>query len=279
MGLPLKTGHGGRSLERLRHHYDVERELADRLRAASTRADRSRLLATMYAELFARVPDHPRLTIQQNPESEQRQVKRLLDLMRQYLNPSCEYVEFGGGAGTLAFAVCPFVHRVRLVEIADQIPATAIRPANFELVLYDGYELDMATGSVDVVFSEQFVEHLHPADALDHFKLVHRLLRPGGRYILRTPERWTGPHDISRWFSDTPRGFHLREWSYRDLADLGRDLGFRHRTALWNAGGLCYKLPLRAALTMEAMVAAMPRSLRQWLGHRFIPGVTMILEK
>jgi SAM-dependent methyltransferase len=270
---------GGRSLERLRHHYEVERELANRLKAAPTRAERSRLFATMYAELFARVPDHPRLTAQRDPAAERRHVDRLLGLVRPYLDPGTEYVEFGAGAGALAFAVCPLVRRVRVVEIADQIPSGAVCPANFELVLYDGFAPGIAAESVDVVFSEQFVEHLHPEDAAHHFALVHRLLRPGGRYLLRTPERWTGPHDVSRWFSATPQGFHLREWSYRELVDLGRQVGFRRQVALWNAGGICLRLPLRAVLAAETLVAHSPRSLRHRAGHRLIPMVTMILEK
>jgi SAM-dependent methyltransferase len=171
------------------------------------------------------------------------------------------------------------VRRVRVIEIADQIPAAVTRPANFELVLYDGFDPGLPAESADLVFSEQFVEHLHPEDAMHHFALVRRLLRPGGRYILRTPERWTGPHDVSRWFSDTPQGFHLREWSYAELADLGRDLGFRRRIALWNAGGHCFRLPLALFRGMEAVISRLPRRLRHRLGHRLIPMVTLILEK
>jgi SAM-dependent methyltransferase len=268
-----------RSPERLRVHFEVERELASRLKAAATREDRSRILATMYTELFARVPDHPRLTVQRDPAAEARQVARLLHLLRPHLKPGLEYVEFGAGAGALALAVCPFVGRVRAVEIADQIPATAVRPANFELVIYDGYEPGIEPGTVDLVFSEQFVEHLHPQDAEDHFALVHRLLRPGGRYLLRTPERWTGPHDVSRAFSDTPQGFHLREWSYPELAATARRIGFRRQIALWNGGSICLRWSLAGARVAEGVVRRIPRRWRFSLGRRVVPSVTMVLEK
>ena len=43
----------------MRHHYEVEREIASRLRRAS-RQQRRRLSATMYDELFDRVPDRLR---------------------------------------------------------------------------------------------------------------------------------------------------------------------------------------------------------------------------
>jgi hypothetical protein len=49
-----------RKIDRLRHHYEVERELAEKLRN-STREQRAGLYKTLYDELFKMVPDHPRL--------------------------------------------------------------------------------------------------------------------------------------------------------------------------------------------------------------------------
>ena len=171
------------------------------------------------------------------------------------------------------------MRRVRAVEIADQIPGGAPRPANFELVLYDGGDPGIAPDSVDVVFSEQLVEHLHPDDAAAHFAFVHRMLRPGGRYVLRTPERWTGPHDVSRWFAETPQGFHLREWSYADLVVAGRRCGYRRYEAYWNARGIRARWPLPLALTVESAVVRMPRRLRRTLGHKLVPMVTLAMVK
>ena len=39
-----------------------------------------------------------------------------------------------------------------------------------------------------------------------HFEIVHKILKPGGMYALRTPHRQSGPHDVSRWFADEPEG-------------------------------------------------------------------------
>jgi SAM-dependent methyltransferase len=241
--------------------------------------ERARIYATMYDELFAQVPDHPRLTRRRDPVAEGLQVQRLLTLLRPHLSGQSEYVEFGAGTCALAFAVCPFVRRVRAVEIADQIAPEVTRPANFELVLYDGFQLDIEPESVDTVFSEQFVEHLHPDDAERHFVLVHRILKPGGRYVLRTPERWTGPHDISRWFSETPHGFHLREWSYRDLGTLAQRLGFGRRVAYWNARGICVRMPWDVATGVESWVAQLPVAMRRSLGHKLVPMVTIVLVR
>ena len=66
-----------RSPDRIRHHYEVERELAARLRA-SNREERTVLFQTLYDELFRRVPDHPRLTRRESPEELRRKVRRTI---------------------------------------------------------------------------------------------------------------------------------------------------------------------------------------------------------
>ncbi len=50
-----------RTLERIRAHYEIEKELASRLRNAG-REERKYLYAALYDELFQRVPDHSLLT-------------------------------------------------------------------------------------------------------------------------------------------------------------------------------------------------------------------------
>lgn len=268
-----------RTPEQLRNHYEVEKALADRLKATRTQAERAEIYSTMYDELFARVPDHPRLTVQKDPAADRRQVQAQLRLLRPWLGPGVEYVEFGAGSCALAFAVCPRVRRARAIEIADQVPADAAPPANFDLVLYDGYHLDLDSGSVDLVFSNQFVEHLHPDDASHHFEVVHRMLRAGGRYVLTTPQRWTGPHDVSRSFSETPRGFHLKEWSYGDLLQETRRLGFRAAGTRWTARGRYVPTPVGLVLAAEGVVSRLPLVLRRSLGHRLLPLVVLVLEK
>ena len=56
-----------RSPERLRLHYEVERELSDRLRAASAE-ERATLYGEVYDELFRRVEDHPQLVVKASGE-------------------------------------------------------------------------------------------------------------------------------------------------------------------------------------------------------------------
>jgi len=64
--------------------------------------------------------------------------------------------------------------------------------------------LPFADGSMDHCVSHYVIEHVeHPAE---HLREVSRVLRPGGTYIFRTPNRW---HYVAFVASITPHWFHL----------------------------------------------------------------------
>jgi hypothetical protein len=50
-----------RTAEQIREHYEIEKQLASRLRMAG-KAERRTLYAALYDELYRRVPHHPQLT-------------------------------------------------------------------------------------------------------------------------------------------------------------------------------------------------------------------------
>ena len=87
-----------RSLERLRAHYQTERHLADRLRAAPDAQSRRRIVSTMYGELFSAVPDHPRLLSSEDAARErERDIAWDLNQLEPYLTPGCTFLEVGAG--------------------------------------------------------------------------------------------------------------------------------------------------------------------------------------
>jgi SAM-dependent methyltransferase len=267
-----------RTPERLRHHYEVERDLADRLRH-SPREERTVLFKSLYQELFDRVPDHPRLVRRETPEETRRAVAARMSMLRALLPGVRTFVEFAPGDCRLAFEVCKHVEKVIGVDISDQTGGGGNRPANFQLVVYDGYHLDLPPGAADLVFSYQFLEHLHPDDVQPHFRIVHNLLRPGGAYVFSTPHAFSGPHDISALFSDVPRGFHFKEWTYGEMTRLLKSLGFHaawtfrlgkaRDTALWNS----------ATLAAEKVVGWLPRRPRRAVSKRLFQAVSMVALK
>jgi len=263
-----------RTPERLRHHYEVEKELASRLRA-STREERPALFKELYNELFERVPDHPRLTRRESPEESRRKVNGQLRLLRPFLGKDKTLVEFAPGDCRLGYAASGLTNRVIGVDISDQRAPGEPGLANFELVVYDGYHLDLPTGIADVVFSYQFLEHLHPDDVGPHFDIVHRLLKPGGWYVFDTPHRHSGPHDICAFFSSELVGFHFQEWTYRDMRRQLSAHGFR-RTAMIRFGRAWHsRLFTFMFEAMETLCSALPRTLRKRLAHRAFQSVSM----
>lgn len=56
-----------RTKEQVLNHYEVEKEIADKLKSAS-RSQRPEIYKNMYNTLFKAVPDHPRLTVRDSIE-------------------------------------------------------------------------------------------------------------------------------------------------------------------------------------------------------------------
>ena len=254
----------GRDPAALRHHYLVERELADRLRRAAP-TDRRALYRTVYNELFSRVPDHPQLVWKVTPAMQRRRVEQQLRLLRPHLGADKVFLEVGAGDCCLTMAVAAETRQAYGVDISDTISATADRPAGFSLLMSDGTDVPLPDGTVDVAYSRMLIEHLHPDDAAEHLREVHRALAPGGVYVCETPHRYSGPQDISQYFDDVATGFHLKEYTFRDLGRAFREAGFRAtRLRLW-LKGRTYPFPRFVAHGLERLIGLLPAGLRRRL--------------
>jgi len=270
-----------RSLEAIRRQYDVERELAERLRAA-TAEERQKLYATVYDELFRRVPDHPQCSGVENPISE-RVFHQQLGFVKRFLTTEMTFLEIGAGDCRLSNAVAPYVRRVFAVDVSEELTGNVRLQPNVEQVLSDGARTPLQDASVDVAYSHQFMEHLHPEDAQEQLRDVLRILVPGGRYICVTPNRLTGPHDVSRYFDDIATGLHLKEYSCGELHGMLRDVGFSRVATLVGARGRYVRAPRAPINVLESLLDAAPssvsRRLAGWLPMRLLLGVTVVATK
>lgn len=255
-----------RTPARLRAHYEIERELAARLRH-STRTQRLGLglYATLYDELFRRVPDHPQLTERQSPQTRQALVAGQMKLLSPLLRPQATLMEIGPGDCALSLRACTLVRRVVAVDVSAEITRRTDLPDNFALVLSDGISVPRPEGGADVVYSHQLMEHLHPEDAKDQLHNIHQALAPGGVYVCVTPSRYSGPHDISRFFSTQAEGFHLKEYSATELFRLFREAGFARTQVHALINGRYRRVPGWAVRAVEAVLAHSPQALRQRL--------------
>lgn len=235
----------------------------------------------MYDELFAKVPEHSRLIRREDPAKTQQYNQSKLALLRRYLTPEKVFLEFGSGDCQFAYEVAKTAKESIGVEISDQRDPAVESPSNFRLVIYDGFNLDaVASESVDLAFSDQLIEHLHPEDSQAHFALIHRILRKGGTYVLRTPHFHTGPHDISKYFSYVAQGFHMKEWTFTELRETFLNHGFSNITALRGIQGkTSVRIPYLYLRMVEAVSGSCPGKLRGILGRLLIPPLVVAATK
>ncbi len=252
----------GRSAERLRYHYEVERELSDRLRGA-TREQRTSLYSEVYDELFRRVEDHPQLVLRSDPAARAAWVRSESDLLRRYLPARRAFLEIGAGDCALSLAMTPYAEKVYAIDVSAEIAGRSAVPSNFELVISDGRDIPVPAGSIGLAYSNQLMEHLHPQDAEEQLRNIAAALEPGGAYICVTPNRLSGPHDISALFDDAPRGFHLREYTTGELRSLFLACGFRHVGAFARLRHWGAELPAAPVVALERVLDQLRPDLRR----------------
>jgi len=251
-----------RPLESVIAQYEYEREMATRLRQA-TREERLSLYSEVYDTLYKRFPDHPGLTRRHTAERMQ-QLHPLFERIRPLLMPDSLFLEIGAGDCLLAYQVAQLVKKVYALEVsAEKVATPPPELSNFELVLFDGFHFPLPDATFDIAFSNQVLEHLHPEDAREHLQQVYRLLKPGGCYICIVPHRFTGPHDISRYFTEEATGLHLKEYTYYELASLFRQVGFARMRGLIRRRWV----PVGYLTVLEHLLEPFPYRLRKKLAH------------
>lgn len=251
-----------RTPEQLRQHYEVERELADRLRNA-TKEQRRTLYSEVYDELFKRVPQHPQHTNKASPERLAADVAEKMEILTPFLTPKTVFLEVGPGDCELAKTVAAQVSQVLAVDVSDEITRKRVLPENLRLVLSDGSTIPVAPGSVNVAYSNQLMEHLHPDDAVEQLRHLYTALAPGGVYLCITPSRLTGPHDISCIIDREAKGFHLKEYTVGDLSELFRQVGFAKTRIIFGGHGKFMLLPTWPAVICEKLLELLPHGLRK----------------
>lgn len=215
--------------EQLKAQFELERQLRRRI-LNSAKDQRPRVVAQAYAELFDRFPDH---SVFEVTEDERRRVgRRKAAMILPLARPGDRVLEVGCGRGDALWALAeagltcvgiePSTH---MVQMSGNIPGVTIRTGMAE-------QLDFPDESFTIVFSNQVLEHLHPDDVWRHFQEAFRVLRPGGFLAIETPNRRTGPQDISRGFSPVAEGLHLKEWSFGELMRQIQFAGFIRLRAL-----------------------------------------------
>ncbi len=142
------------------------------------------------------------------------------------LDRPSDVLEIGSGTGGLLHTLLEAGHRARGVEISPALVAESRRWfGDLPVQIVDGTALPFSDASFDVVVSFDVFEHIPDSDA--HLREVRRVLRPGGVYLLQTPNKWTNVvFETIRWRSFTR--FRQDHCSLHTLGQLRRRLE-RHR--------------------------------------------------
>jgi SAM-dependent methyltransferase len=272
-----------RTLDQLREHYEVEKELSNRLRLAPSE-ERRELYRSVYDELFRRVPTHPQVTRRDTDRATAAaSVAAQVEILAPLLRPGSTFLEVGAGDCALSAVIAPRVGKVYAVDVSEEVTRGVALPATVDVRLSDGADIPVPSATVDLAYSNQLLEHLHPDDALEHVRNVYDCLRPGGAYVCITPHRLTGPHDISGYFEDTPSGFHLKEYTISELASLFTRLGFSSVRVLVGARGRFVQLRPLFAESLETLLALLPprtrRSLAERLHLNVVLGIRILARK
>ena len=202
-----------------------------------------------------------------------------LKLIRRFLTPHTRAAEFGPGDGALARAVAPLVAHLTLVDVVE-IPQHLDLPPHCSWKTSDGIHLPDDVSHCDTIWSSHVVEHIHPDDLPGHLIAIRGALRPNGRYIMFTPNRYSGPHDISRNFSAHAEGLHLKEYTVHELRQLVIDAGYRRVICYAGGKGIYIRVPSFLPLFTESVLSMLPNPIAKKIARTLpvaaILGIIMI---
>jgi len=154
-----------------------------------------------------------------------------LGFLEPFLDAGAEMLDIGSGRGPLVYVLRSRGYRIRGVEIDPSLVAEG-RSVHGDLPIsvVDDERLPFEAATFDLVMSFDVFEHIPNSDG--HLAEVWRVLKPGGTYVLQTPNKWTNvPFETVRWRSFTKfREIHCslhNYWQLRDrLARHGFDVCF-----------------------------------------------------
>lgn len=249
-----------RPAELIYEHYRIERALADRLRNAPKKG-RAALYREVYDELFERVPHHQQLTLSVVPDDERIELERQFNFLKRFLQASDHLLEVGTGDGALSRLASKYCTRVTAVDVSEMPQNDDPLPEGMTFRLLPDGQLPQDL-DIDVAYSNQLMEHLHPDDAKEQLEAICRSLKPGGRYVCITPNAVSGPWDISMYFDERPTGLHLREYRVQELVDLMKSAGFKDVRCYAGGRGKFARVPKFAIQLMETGLSLLPYRLR-----------------
>lgn len=260
-------------------HFQLEKKLATELK--NTTVEQRRILyGKLYNDLFSTFPGIAEGLSSSNDDRLAWQLK----LMKRLFNKEKTVLEIGAGDCLLSKELAKHFKKIVAYEVADSIPFVEGKPDNFELKIFNGIDMHEQENSVDIIYSNQVFEHLHLDDITPLLKDYHSYLTKKGKLVVITPHRYTGPHDISRDFTKDAEGFHMKEYTYKEMRSILSSHGFRKIKGYIGYSKLGYfSIPMSLLIFSEKVFNIFPGSLkRKMRGNSLVFnlfGMKVIAEK
>lgn len=192
----------------------------------------------------------------------------LVKSLARLCQPQDDVLEIGCGRGYTCAGLASHVNSITGTDVSDPVLDEArallakrgITNAKITKGFADELTSHFPGESFDKIISIDVYEHLHPDDICRHLEEVHAVLRPRGEAIIVTPNRHTGPHDMTRdLFPDArePLGFHLNETTYDELSSKLKDAGFSRIRSVFP---LSFYSPVNNNLVFPAVLSAWAES-------------------
>jgi SAM-dependent methyltransferase len=274
-----------RTPEQVREHYEIEKELAARLRH-STQEERRTLYTSLYDEMYSKIAPTPKMLRKSDAKAAAWVAAQRMELLSPFLKPDSIFLEVGPGDCSLAIEAAKSVRKVYAVDVSNEITNGLSFPQNFELIISDGCSIPVPENSVDTVYSHQLMEHLHPDDAFEQLQNIYKALKPRGVYICITPNRLSGPHDVSKYFDEVATGFHLKEYVVTELYELFRQVGFSKVSLYKSQKRIRIVIPLVPATVLifkflESLLTVLPAPMRRSIANTpmLFRGMTVVGTK
>ncbi len=218
----------------LKQQYEIEKKWAGLIKAAPELEKKKLYVEQGYEELRKFYFDNKVRSLDEVSETGEFDNRLILEL----IGKNKTVLEIGYGFGNAIKFIAPYQKKMIGIErhsyASEEIKSSLKSSGDIELKVGDFLDIAFDQNYFDAVYCDQVFEHIIPEEARAYMDKIHKILRDDGIFILITCNRATGPHDISKYFSETAEGMHLREYTYNELGDMLLESGFSRTYSIFD---------------------------------------------